>query len=108
MDDKESRRTERRGLRFSGHSLTGIEGFPQKHSERLAEYGITSAEQFIGVARETRALTRLLGVSAEELGDLRKIAFDSLPEDIVQKLKEIARRPKPPLGALPPRPRIIE
>ncbi|MEA3337922.1 MAG: C1 family peptidase [Chloroflexota bacterium] len=67
-----------------GTPLTGIDGFPEDATDKLAELWITTAEELVGIARQegVDGLSVFLDATEEEVGALVDLANDALPDDV--------------------------
>jgi hypothetical protein len=90
-----------------GLPLETLSEFAGERSRRLAEFSITTAEEFVSVTNSSDTRPRvatLLGVDDVALGALRQVALAALPASVREEVARPADASQFGLGALPPVP----
>jgi hypothetical protein len=73
--------------------LATLDEFAGERSRRLAEFSITTAEEFVSVTNSAESRQRvatLLGVDDAKLGELRQVALAALPESLREEMSRPA------------------
>ena len=93
-------------MRKPGFPLVTLPGFSGEASRKLADFNITTIEEFVSLTNSEemrRRVSTLLALDDATVEEMRRVALSSLPEDLRKEMENPADTSMFGLGALDPK-----